>query len=75
MPVIDVAQSIPEHWVPQLQVCRTGTDPSAALIPTHDLAEFDCSFEVGEFHLNVHDASAGWRPTRDFILQRADGAG
>jgi 2'-5' RNA ligase len=40
-----------------------------------DLAEFECSFEVGEFHLYVHDASDGWRPTRDFILQRADGAG
>ena len=40
-----------------------------------DLAEFECSFEVGEFHLYVHDASDGWRPTRDFILQRAEGAG
>jgi 2'-5' RNA ligase len=40
-----------------------------------DLADFECSFEVGEFHLYVHDVSDGWRPTRDFILQRADGAG
>jgi 2'-5' RNA ligase len=174
VPVIGVALSIPEHRATELQVYRTGIDPSAALIPTRttlvpptdidpddlgvveeqlakvpggesafevhlrgtgpfrpvspvvfvslarwisrteqlaaavrsgpldldvlfpfhphvtvahhlsdmamdrafdDLADFECSFEVGEFHLYVHDASDGWRPTRGFILQRADGAG
>jgi len=40
-----------------------------------ELAKFEFSFEVGEFHLYVNDASDGWRRTRDFILQRADGAG
>ena len=33
-----------------------------------DLAEFDCTFEVTDFHLYVHDDVAGWQPTRDFSL-------
>lgn len=33
-----------------------------------DLAEFECSFEVREFHLYVHDDVDGWQPTRDFPL-------
>jgi len=37
-----------------------------------DLAEFECSFEVAEFHLYVHDDVDGWRPTRDFTLRPAD---
>jgi 2'-5' RNA ligase len=39
-----------------------------------ELAEFECSFEVAEFHLYVHDDVEGWRPTRDFTFQRVDGA-
>ena len=38
-----------------------------------ELAEFECSFEVTSFHLYVHDAAEGWRPTRDFALQRGPG--
>ena len=34
-----------------------------------DLADFDCAFDVGSFHLYVHDEAEGWRPTRDFALQ------
>jgi 2'-5' RNA ligase len=34
-----------------------------------DLAEFECSFEVGGFHLYVHDDVDGWQPTRDFKLR------
>ena len=36
-----------------------------------ELAEFECSYEVTRFHLYVHDAADGWRPTRDFPLARA----
>lgn len=34
-----------------------------------DLAEFDATYEVTRFHLYVHDAVEGWRPTRDFMLR------
>ncbi|MCW2852189.1 MAG: 2-5 ligase family protein [Nocardioides sp.] len=37
-----------------------------------DLADFECEFDVGEFHLYVHDAEHGWRPTRQFALRQAD---
>ncbi|NPC99046.1 2'-5' RNA ligase family protein [Nocardioides sp. zg-DK7169] len=37
----------------------------------HELAGFECRFEVDRFHLYVHDATAGWQPTREFVL--ADG--
>ncbi len=37
-----------------------------------DLADFECAFDVGEFHLYVHDAEHGWRPTRHFPLRPAD---
>ncbi len=33
-----------------------------------DLADFECSFDVGDFHLYVHDEAAGWQPTHDFPL-------
>lgn len=33
-----------------------------------DLADFECRFPVREFHLYVHDETAGWQPTRDFRL-------
>jgi 2'-5' RNA ligase len=38
-----------------------------------DLADFECSFEVSSFHLYVHDADEGWRPTRDFALRQGPG--
>ncbi|MDH2413675.1 2'-5' RNA ligase family protein [Nocardioides sp. CER19] len=34
-----------------------------------ELAEFECTFEVHDFHLYVHDDQNGWRPTRDFVLR------
>ena len=34
-----------------------------------ELADFDCVFDVDGFHLYVHDADQGWRPTREFTLQ------
>ncbi len=36
-----------------------------------DLASFECAFEVDHFSLYVHDADAGWAPTRDFALGAA----
>lgn len=33
-----------------------------------DLAPFECDFTVDHFSLYVHDAEAGWAPTRDFAL-------
>ena len=33
-----------------------------------ELADFECEFLVGSFHLYVHDEVAGWQPTRDFPL-------
>jgi len=34
-----------------------------------ELAEFDSVFDVGEFHLYVHDEETGWKPTREFALR------
>lgn len=34
-----------------------------------ELSDFECTFEVGRFHLYVHDEHDGWRPTRDFALR------
>jgi 2'-5' RNA ligase len=36
-----------------------------------ELADFECTFEVDDFHLYVHDEQDGWRPTRDFALRSA----
>jgi 2'-5' RNA ligase len=36
-----------------------------------ELADFECEFDVDQFHLYVHDDREGWRPTRDFPLQAA----
>jgi 2'-5' RNA ligase len=33
-----------------------------------DLADFECSFDVGEFHLYEHGADGVWRPVRSFAL-------
>ncbi|KAB2809513.1 2'-5' RNA ligase family protein [Pimelobacter simplex] len=33
-----------------------------------DLSEFECAFEVADFHLYVHDEQEGWRATRTFAL-------
>jgi 2'-5' RNA ligase len=36
-----------------------------------DLADFDCSFDVTEFHLYVHEGELGWQSSRSFPLNRA----
>lgn len=35
----------------------------------HELAHFECSFDVGEFHLYLHDDKVGWQPDLSFPLQ------
>lgn len=34
-----------------------------------ELADFECTFTVDEFHLYAHDEERGWRPTDDFALR------
>ena len=33
-----------------------------------ELADFECTFEVGEFHLYEHGTDGVWRPVRSFAL-------
>jgi 2'-5' RNA ligase len=33
-----------------------------------ELADFDCTFPVTDFHLYMHDGDQGWMATRDFVL-------
>ena len=40
-----------------------------------ELAGFECRFEVDRFHLYVHDDTAGWQPTHDFLLTGATAEG
>jgi 2'-5' RNA ligase len=37
-----------------------------------ELADFECEFDVAEFHLYVHDDAIGWQPTRRFALGPAE---
>lgn len=39
-----------------------------------ELADFECEFDVEEFHLYVHDEAHGWQPSHDFALVRVDPA-
>ena len=36
-----------------------------------ELSSFECSFHAEQFSLYVHDADAGWQPSRDFRLTAA----
>jgi len=35
-----------------------------------DLADFECSFDVTDFHLYVHEGELGWQSSRSFPLVR-----
>lgn len=35
-----------------------------------ELSDFECRFTVDRFHLYVHEAETGWRPTHNFVLGR-----
>lgn len=63
---LDVDLAFPYH--PHVTVAHDL--PGAALDQAFgELAGFDAVFEVGEFHLYLHDAVEGWRPSRDFALR------
>jgi 2'-5' RNA ligase len=36
-----------------------------------DLADFECAFDVADFHLYVHAGELGWQSSRSFPLRRA----
>ena len=36
-----------------------------------ELDDFECEFDVTEFHLYVHDDETGWQPTHEFTLRPA----
>ena len=67
---LDVDVEFPFH--PHVTVAHHLTDEQMDQA-FDDLAEFECSFDVTSFHLYVHDDAEGWRPTRDFALQRGPG--
>ena len=67
---LDVDVEFPFH--PHVTVAHHLTDEQMDRA-FDELAEFECSFDVTSFHLYVHDAAEGWRPTRDFALQRGPG--
>ena len=63
---LDVDLSFPYH--PHVTVAHDL--PEEALDRAfEELADFECTFEVDDFHLYVHDEQDGWRPTRDFALR------
>lgn len=62
---LDVDLAFPYH--PHVTVAHDVTEK--ALDQAFDeLSEFECAFDVGEFHLYVHDEARGWTPTRYFEL-------
>ncbi len=67
---LDVDLQYPYH--PHVTVAHDLEDPLLDRA-FDELAGFDCEFDVEEFHLYVHDRSAGWQATRHFALQAATG--
>lgn len=65
---LDVDLDFPYH--PHVTVAHDVADQSLDRAQ-RELGGFECSFEVGEFHLYVHDEVAGWRPYRDYALEGA----
>jgi 2'-5' RNA ligase len=62
---LDVDLAFPYH--PHVTVAHDVAE--ASLDQAFDeLAEFECAFDVAEFHLYVHDEATGWTPTRYFEL-------
>ena len=64
---LDVDVEVPFH--PHVTVAHH-LDEAVMDRAFEDLAGFECAFEVGGFHLYVHDETEGWRPTREFRLGR-----
>ena len=63
---LDVDLSFPYH--PHVTIAHD-LPPEALDRAFAELADFECRFGAEEFHLYVHDAVEGWRPTRNFALR------
>jgi 2'-5' RNA ligase len=62
---LDVELAFPYH--PHVTIAHDV--PSGQLDRAFDeLAEFECAFDVADFHLYVHDEASGWTQTRSFEL-------
>jgi 2'-5' RNA ligase len=62
---LDVELAHPYH--PHVTIAHHLADPLLDRA-FEELADFECRFEVTEFHLYVHDEEVGWQPTRQFAL-------
>lgn len=62
---LDVELQYPYH--PHVTIAHDLEDPLLDRA-FDELAAFECEFDVADFHLYVHDADAGWQPTRTFAL-------
>lgn len=62
---LDCDLSFPYH--PHVTVAHD-LDPAALDRAFDELASFEATFEVTDFHLYVHDPTTGWQPTHDFAL-------
>ncbi len=62
---LDVELTFPYH--PHVTIAHHLTDETLDRA-FEELADFECLFDVDEFHLYVHDDTAGWQPTREFRL-------
>lgn len=62
---LDVELDFPYH--PHVTVAHHLGDEALDRAFT-DLADFECEFEVTDFHLYLHDDAAGWQPDRSFRL-------
>jgi 2'-5' RNA ligase len=62
---LDVELDFPYH--PHVTVAHH-LDDEALDRAFADLADFECEFDVADFHLYLHDDEAGWQPDRSFAL-------
>lgn len=65
---LDVTLSFPYH--PHVTVAHD-VEESCLDRAFTELASFECTFDVHEFHLYVHDEVEGWRTYRDYPLEGA----
>ncbi|CAN5674334.1 2'-5' RNA ligase family protein [soil metagenome] len=69
---LDVDLEFPYH--PHVTVAHHLDDAALDRAFT-ELSDFECTFWVEDFHLYVHDAEHGWRPTHEFALAPSDAVG
>lgn len=68
---LDVPLDFPYH--PHVTIAHH-LDDAALDQAFRELADFECEFDVAEFHLYVHDEALGWQPTSEFPLAASDAA-